>query len=152
VDRGLNGRGDGMLAQSPGPSAPYHMVDNRSRRRSIRRRRHSRGRLRSGVYGTVRGRAKKLIQFSYSMSKYIMAIQTRSKSNKTAARTLAATQDIEKVFRQIHLGTYVLVNPSDLTEEHRILWWSTGIEEGRFEDKDIPEEDYAAVYTALQGK
>ena len=86
------------------------------------------------------------------MSKYIMAIQTRSKSNKTAARTLAATQDIEKVFRQIHVGTYVLVNPSDLTEEHRILWWSTGIEEGRFEDKDIPEEDYAAVYTALQGK
>jgi len=79
-------------------------------------------------------------------------MKTRSQTKTTAQRTLAATQDIEGVFRRIHQGAFVLVNPSDMTEEHRILWWMTGIEEGKFEDDDIPEEDYEAVYKAMQGK
>ena len=79
-------------------------------------------------------------------------MKTRSQTKTTAQRTLAATQDIEGVFRRIHQGAFVLVNPSDLTEEHRILWWVTGIEEGKFEDEDVPEEDYEAVYKAMHGK
>ena len=79
-------------------------------------------------------------------------MKTRSQSKTTAQRTLAGTQDIEGIFRQIHKGTFVLVNPSDLTDEHRILWWITGLEEGTFKDSDIPEEDYEAVYKGMQGK
>ena len=81
-----------------------------------------------------------------------MTMKTRSQTKTTAQRTLAATQDLEEVFRKIHQGAYVLVNPSDLTEQHRILWWITGIEEGKFDDDDIPMRDYEAVYKAISGK
>jgi hypothetical protein len=80
-----------------------------------------------------------------------MTMKTRSQTKTTAQRTLAVTQDIEDVFRKIHQGAFVLVNPSDLTEAHRILWWTTGVEEGAFEDEDIPDGDYPAVYKALHG-
>ena len=79
-------------------------------------------------------------------------MRTRSKTKTTAQRTLAATPDIETVFRKIHKGSFVLVNPSDLTNEHRILWWITGVEEGTFKDEDIPDDDYLAVHNAMHGK
>jgi hypothetical protein len=82
-----------------------------------------------------------------------MAIQTRSqtpasptKQHAIAHRTLSNTPNIEMIFRRIHRGEFVLVNPSDLTDEDRILWWLTGIDEGRFSDSDIPSHDYQAVY------
>jgi hypothetical protein len=81
-----------------------------------------------------------------------MAMKTRSQTKTPAQRTFAATQDIEQVFRNIHQGAFVLVNPSDLTEDHRIMWWITGIEEGSIADEDIPEKDYRAVYKAIHGK
>lgn len=88
-----------------------------------------------------------------------MTIQTRSQTTTTttkqhavAHKTLKNTPDIEVVFRRIHRGEFVLVNPSDLTDEHRILWWLTGIEEGKFGDSDIPSDDYEAVYHGLHGK
>jgi hypothetical protein len=89
-----------------------------------------------------------------------MTIQTRSQTTTTkqqakhaiAHKTLKNTPDIEVVFRRIHRGEFVLVNPSDLTDEHRILWWLTGIEEGKFGDSDIPSDDYEAVYDGLHGK
>ena len=87
-------------------------------------------------------------------------MKTRSQTKTTAQRTLAVTQDIEDVFRKIHQGAFFLLlrlppfsgpHPSDLTEAHRILWWTTGVEEGAFEDEDIPDGDYPAVYKALHG-
>lgn len=79
-------------------------------------------------------------------------MKTRSQTKTMAQRTLAATKNIEHVFRQIHQGAFVLVNVSDLTREHRILWWITGIEEGIFEDDDVPDEDYSDVYRAMNGR
>ena len=81
-----------------------------------------------------------------------MTVKTRSQTMTTAQKTLRATQDIETIFRQIHRGEFVLVNASDLTDEHRILWWVIGIEEGVFKDDDIPPKDYPNVYRLITGK
>ncbi len=79
-------------------------------------------------------------------------MKTRSQTKTTAQRTLAAPQDIEDAFRKIHREGFVLVNPSDLTDVRRVLWWSTGVEEGVFNDDDIPAGDYEAVYETMHGR
>jgi len=43
-------------------------------------------------------------------------------------------------------------NPSDLDDKRRIIWWTTGVEEGVFTDDDIPAADYSEVYKAMHGK
>jgi hypothetical protein len=87
-----------------------------------------------------------------------MTVQTRSQTKKAAALT-SLDNEFEEVFRSIHRGgegwTGVLTVVEMecwlkvLAPQHRIIWWTTGVEEGVFEDEDIPEEDYAAVYMAL---
>ena len=81
-----------------------------------------------------------------------MAIRTRTQTRTAAQKTLNGDGHIEATFRLLHRGGHVLVNPSDLDEEHRILWWTTGLEEGVFTDDSIPEKDYHAVYNAMHGK
>ena len=83
-------------------------------------------------------------------------MQTRSMTRRSSIaaqdardREWAKSRDIEHIFRLIHQGKMVLVNPSDLTDEHRILWWVTGLEEGKFTDDDIPEKDYPEVYSEI---
>ena len=77
-----------------------------------------------------------------------MAIKTRAASQ----RTLNDDSNKEATFRTIHNAGHILVNPSDLDDKSRILWWTTGIEEGVFTDDDIPVADYTEVYKAIHGK
>jgi len=81
-----------------------------------------------------------------------MAIKTRSQTRTAAQRTLNNHENTEATFRTIHKAGHILVNPSDLDDKNRILWWTTGIEEGVFTDADIPPADYSEVYKAMHGK
>lgn len=85
-----------------------------------------------------------------------MPATTRSQTKTTAQKTLAATPDLETVFRQIHRGAsgwrLLHVNHSDLTTPNRIMWWATGIEEGAFDDDAVPASDYRAVYAYIRQK
>ena len=77
-------------------------------------------------------------------------MQTRSQTN-----SLKITQGlllIEQSFRELHASGYILTNPSDMEDDIRILWWTTGLEEGIFTDDDIPEKDYSMVYSELRQK
>ena len=84
-------------------------------------------------------------------------MQTRSQTKRAAALN-SLDKEFEDVFRAIHRG--VIPWPHSLpptrclltlAPQHRIIWWTTGVEEGVFEDEDVPEEYYAAVYKALHG-
>ena len=79
-------------------------------------------------------------------------MNTRSQSTK------ARTQHVfEPMFRRAHqltiqrgvpqLGTF-----DCWSKNAQIIWWSTGIEEGVFEDDQIPEALYGDVYNALLGR
>lgn len=78
--------------------------------------------------------------------------QTRTQTRTAAQKTLNGDEHIEATFRLLHRGGHVLVNPSDLDDKERILWWTTGLEEGVLTDDNIPENDYRAVHDAMHGK
>jgi len=85
-------------------------------------------------------------------------MQTRSQTRFQTKRAQKEDQDFEDVFRAIHRGVIPWAHSFTRTRrmlslslQHRILWWTTGVEEGAFGDEDVPEEYYAGVYKALHG-
>ncbi len=87
-----------------------------------------------------------------------MTMQTRSQTRSQTKRAQKEDQDFEDVFRAIHRGVFPWPHNFTTTRcmlcmslQQRILWWTTGVEEGAFGDEDVPEEYYAAVYKALHG-
>ena len=81
-----------------------------------------------------------------------MTIKDHSTEETTPQEMPNEDLNREKAFRYLHRSRYVLVNPSDLEKDIRIMWWKTGLEEGVFTDHDIPSNDYQEVYEAMHGR